>query len=76
MNLGRASSAVRRALVLAHDVAIAAKSPQIEAEDMVVALLNDNPSGIGEALRQAGVNVSGLLEALTPSSNRRIKRSL
>ena len=76
MNLGRVSPATIRALALAHDAAVAAKHGEIDGEDVVVALLDDDRSGFGEALRQAGANVVGVRQALSPGSNGRGRSTL
>ena len=71
MSLGRMTPEAGRVLTRAHAAAVAARRGEVDETDLVGALLDDTAGGFGEALRQAGANVDGVLLALLPSSNGR-----
>ena len=67
MKASRLSSESQQALARAHQTAYRAGASRVEPEHLFVALVEDQATGLEKALRDAGANVQGIIEALTVS---------
>ncbi|MBM4406912.1 MAG: AAA family ATPase [Chloroflexi bacterium] len=67
MKASRLSSESQQALARAHQTAYRAGASRVEPEHLFVALGEDQATGLEKALRDAGANVQGIIEALTVS---------
>ena len=64
MRVDKLTTKFQQALGDAQSLALASDNPYIEPVHVLIALLQDNESGVGGILNRAGVNTSGLLVAL------------
>jgi ATP-dependent Clp protease ATP-binding subunit ClpB len=64
MKASRLSAQSQEALARAHQAAYRAGASRVEPEHLFVALMEDQATGLERALREAGTNVPGIIEAL------------